>query len=412
MKYVIIGNSAAAVGCIEGIRSVDKEGSITVISDEKHHTYSRPLISYLLLGKTTEQKMKYRDSGFYKKNGVNAMLGEKALKIDPKAKTVTTDKGNVIEYDKLLCATGSSPMIPPMAGLETVKKQFTFMTLDSAKALKKAVDKRSKVLIVGAGLIGLKCAEGISESVGSITVVDLAPRILSSILDEKGAHLVQSHLEKHGLKFYLGDCVSQFEENTATLKSGAKLDFDTLVLAVGVRPNVSLVSEAGGKVERGIIIDKKMKTTLDDVYAAGDCTVSHDISSGTDRILALLPNAYMQGETAGINMAGGKHSFDKALPLNAIGFFGLHMVTAGSYIGEPVVKEKDGSYKALFCDKDRLKGFIMIGDIDKAGIYTSLIREKTPLHTLDTDLIFDHPSLMAFGKQKRAEMLAGAKKTK
>lgn len=412
MKYVIIGNSAAAVGCVEGIRSVDKSGEIVIISDEKYHTYSRPLISYLLLGETTEAKMKYRDPDFYKKNNVTAMLGEKVTEIDAKAKTVKTDKGNEIAYDKLMYAAGSSPFVPPMKGLEKVKKQFTFMTLDSAKALKSALNKNSRVLIVGAGLIGLKCAEGIRNMCGSITVVDLAPRVLSSILDDGGSDMVKAHLEKEGLKFYLNDCVEEFTENTAILKSGAQIGFDVLVLAVGVRPNTALIEQAGGKVERGVTIDKKMKTTLDDVYAAGDCTVSHDVSSGTDRILALLPNAYMQGETAGINMAGGKCSFEKALPLNAIGFFGLHMVTAGSYIGTPHVKKGVNSYKILFTDKDKLKGFIMIGDIDKAGIYTSLIREKTPLKSIDFDLIFERPSLMAFESDARAEMLSGAKKSK
>ncbi len=198
-KYVIIGNSAAAIGCVEGIRKVDKTGGITIISDEKHHTYSRPLISYLLYGKTDEQRMKYRPDSFYDDNGVTTMLGKKVTKINAEDKTVTLDDGESLTYDKLMYATGSSPFVPPTKGLETVKNQFTFMTLDEAKALGDAVSKQTDALIIGAGLIGLKCMEGILDRAKSVTVVDLAPKILSSILDDDGAKMMQSYLESEGV---------------------------------------------------------------------------------------------------------------------------------------------------------------------------------------------------------------------
>ena len=163
MKYVIIGNSAAAVGCVEGIRQIDKESPITLIASEPHHTYSRPLISYLLYGHTDEQRMKYRPDSFYADNGVETMLGETVTAIDPKGKTVTLESGKVVSYDKLMVATGSRPFVPPIEGLDKVEKKFSFMTLDDAHALDAALNKDSRVLIMGAGLIGLKCAEGLSD---------------------------------------------------------------------------------------------------------------------------------------------------------------------------------------------------------------------------------------------------------
>lgn len=406
MKYVIIGNSAAAIGCVEGIRSADKKGEIVIISDEKHHTYSRPLISYLLFGKTDEQRMKYRPDSFYKDNGVKTMLGKKVVSIDAKAKTVSLDSGKAISYDKLLYATGSCPFVPPAKGLEKVKNQFTFMTLDSAKALEKQLDKTKNVLIIGAGLIGLKCMEGILDRVNSVTVVDLAPKILSSILDDDGSALMQKYLEDKGVKFILNDCVDEYSENSAKLKSGIELSFDILVTAVGVRPNTAIIEKAGAKVERGVVVDESMKTTLDDVYAAGDCTLSHDISADCNRILALLPNAYIQGETAGKCMAGENAIFDKAIPMNAIGFFGYHIITAGSYEGDEKVVKDGENYKKMFIKDGLLKGYILIGNVDRAGIYTSLIRNKTPLDTIDFDLIFARPTLMAFSKKDREEKLA------
>lgn len=405
-KYVIIGNSAGAVGCVEGIRSIDKDGEITLIASEPHHTYSRPLISYLLYGKTDEQRMKYRPDSFYKDNKVKKMLGRTVTSIDNKEKKVILSDGKEVEYEKLMVATGSVPFVPPMEGLDNVKKKFSFMTLDDAHKLEKAITPESKVLIVGAGLIGLKCAEGINDKVGSLTVVDLADRILPSILDSDGSAIVQKHIESEGVKFYLRDSVKAFEKNKAALVSGAEIDFDVLVLAVGVRPCVSLISDIGGKVNRGIVTDDKCRTSIKDIYAAGDCTESHDVSSNSEKVMALLPNAYMQGETAGINMAGGKAVYDNAIPMNAIGFFGLHIITAGTYDGECYTNTDGGNYKKLFYKSNHLKGYIMIGDIKRAGIYTSLIKKQTPLSSIDFDLIKDKPQLMAFSKKTREDFLA------
>ncbi len=409
MKYVIIGNSAAAVGCIEGIREKDKKGSITVVSNEIHHTYSRPLISYLLYGKTDEERMKYRPDSFYEDNGVTTMLGRTAVKINPDKKTVELDDGTALSYDKLLVATGSKPFIPPMEGLDTVEKSFTFMTLDDAKALDAALTKNSRVLIVGAGLIGLKCAEGIFDKIGHLTVIDLADRILPSILDEKGSELVQKFLEDKGIEFRLGTSAASFDGNKAVLTNGDEIEFDVLVVAVGVRPNTELVSEAGGSVDRGIVTDKYSRTTITDVYAAGDCAKSHDITTGTDRILALLPNAYMQGVAAGRHMTGADMPFETAMPMNAIGFFGYHVITAGNYDGEELVTCDGMNYKKLVIKDNCLKGFIMIGDVRRAGIYTKLIREKVPLDTIDFELISRKPQLMAFSREERAKQLGGKK---
>lgn len=408
MKYVIIGNSIASVGCIEGIRKTDRDGSITVIGEEPYRTYCRPLISYLLMGRTTEEKMAYRDERFYSDNNVTCITGKQATKVDPKQKLVALEDGSTVPYDKLLVATGSRPFVPPMVGMDRIRKKFSFMTLDDAKALEQSLTKQSRVLIVGAGLIGLKCAEGILDRVKSITVVDLAPRILPSILDETGSELVRKWLEDRGLVFHLADSVAEFLDDTALLKSGTVVPYDVVVLAVGVRPNTELLKEAGAEVGKGIKIDDRCTTTIPDIYAAGDCTESHDITIDQDRILALLPNAFMQGECAGSNMAGQEALFDKAIPMNAIGFFGLHVITAGSYIGDDRLYQSRNGYKRLFIQDGLLKGYILVGDtVSRAGIYTSLIRNKTPLEDIDFELICASPQLMAFARKDRAAKLGG-----
>ena len=400
-QYIIIGNGVAAVGCIEGIRCLDKESKITVISEENHPVYCRPLISYYLENKTDLERINYRSADFYEKMGCDVFYSKKVIRIDADSKKIVLDDGTKLPYTEVCVATGSAPFVPPFEGLDTVEKKFSFMTLDDALALEKTIDKNNKVLIVGAGLIGLKCAEGLHNRVASITVCDLADRVLSSILDTDCAAIVHKHLEANGIQFMLGDTAVQFENNLAHMKSGKTVEFDTLVLAVGVRANTALLKEIGGEVNRGILINDRMETSIANVYAAGDCTEGNDISLGQKRVLALLPNAYMQGHTAGVNMAGGNNVFDKAIPMNSIGFFGLHIMTAGTYDGERYEEKTDGTLKRLFVQDELLKGFILIGKTERAGIYTSLIREKTPLDTIDFDTMKKIATSIAFSPEKR-----------
>ncbi len=406
-RYVIVGNGAAAVGCIEGIRAVDAKGEITVVSQEDRPVYGRPLISYYLMGKTDLAKMNYRPADFYEKNGCRVLYGRRAVALDPEKKTVTLDEGKPLPYDALCIATGSRPFVPPFEGLDTVEKKYSFMTLDDALALEGALSETARVLIVGAGLIGLKCAEGIKDRVGRITVCDLADRVLSSILDDDCAAVVQKRLEENGIDFLLGDTAVRFDGNTAEMKSGKSVDFDVLVLAVGVRANVDLVKEAGGTVNRGIVVDKACATDLPSVYAAGDCAEGFDASIGQNRVLAILPNAYLQGHTAGSNMAGGDDLLSNAIPMNSIGFFGLHVMTAGAYDGEMTEEKSEGGIKRFFVKDGLLRGYILIGDTERAGIYTSLVREKTPLSTVDFDLTKKYASNLIFSRENRRKKFGG-----
>ena len=411
-QYVIIGNGVAAVGCIEGIRSIDPNGKITVVSEEEHPVYCRPLISYYLEGKTDLQRMDYRGADFYEKMGCDVLYGKTAVKIDSDEKNVLLDDGTVLPYTAVCVAAGSSPFIPPMEGLETVENKFSFMTLDDALQLAAAVGKDSRVLIIGAGLIGLKCAEGLRDRVASITVCDLADRVLSSILDNECAAVMQAHLEANGSGFMLSDTAERFDGHRAFMKSGKTADFDVLVLAVGVRANTALVKDIGGEVNRGILVDDRMRTSIPDVYAAGDCTEGEDISLGKKRVLAILPNAYMQGDCAGVNMAGGNKEFHKGIPMNSIGFFGLHAMSAGSYWSEDengqVYEEKtDGKLKRLFVRDGCLTGFILIGETERAGIYTSLIREKTPLETIDFEMLKKVATSAVFSSEIRRKKFGG-----
>lgn len=398
-RYVIIGGGIAGVNCIEGIRSLDPEGTITLVSDEPVSNYGRPLISYYLEEKTDLPRMSYRGQDFYERNHVCALHGVKAEKLLPEARQVLLSDGKTLPYDELCLCTGSVPFVPPMKGLDKVKDRFSFLTLSDAQALEQAVTPESRVLILGGGLIGLKAAEGLHGRAGEITVCDLAEYVLSSILQPDSAALVEAHLEQNGLRLKLGKTVEEFTEHTARLTGGETVEFDVLVLAVGVRPNTALLKEAGGKAERGIATDSSMRTSLPHVYAAGDCTGPY----------LILPHAAMQGLCAGKNMAGGRETVSADTPMNSIGFFGLHLMTAGDCPeGTEVYEEKkENILKRLFIKDDRLCGFLLLGNVDRAGIYTALIREKRPLSSLDFEAVKKSPGLLPFGAQYRGQKLGG-----
>lgn len=401
--YLIIGCSVAGVAAAEAIRKTDKTGSIRILTDEDRPAYGRPLISYELQGVTSD--MSYRSAGFYESNNIELSLNTRAEKIDPSGHTVTTKNGETIPYKKLLVATGSSPFVPPAEGLDKVKNRFCFYTARDEENLKAALGSDSRLLIVGAGLIGLKCMEGAYSITKNITVLDLAPKVLSSVLDDECAALVREKIEEKGIRVILSDCVESYDAHSCVTRGGLKLDFDVLVTAVGVRPNVSLVEGAGGRINRGIVVDEGGRTTLPDVFAAGDCTVSRDVASGAEKVMAVLPNAYMQGEIAGCNMAGGDRTFPPLTPLNSIGFFGVHVLSAGDNKGEIVEKRGDGYLKRFFIRNGLLVGFMLVNSYDRAGILLSLIRERTPLSEVDFEAMIDEPRLAGLRKEVRTAKL-------
>lgn len=416
MRYVIIGASAAGLATAESIRKTDKSGEITVLTKENYLPYSRPSISYLLKGTVEEKSMFLRKPQFYTDNNINIITSANVTAIDREKKIVKAGRKEY-PYDKLCLATGSKPFVPPVENAQGCKNVFTFLDLESAKSLKKAVNKDTRAVVIGAGLIGMKAAEGLSKICKSVEVAELSPRVLPSILDDKSAVFVKRYLEEHGISFHLEDTVVKANVKngkvvSALLKSGKTLACDILVIAVGVRPEVELAEKAGLDVSRGIKVDQKtMQTSVKDIYAAGDCTVSVDMLDGSEKIIALWPNAVYQGMAAGSHMAGGSLEMSGAYSVNAIDFYGFRICTCGliNAKGEQYkdkVRTEGDSYKRLIFEGSRLVGFVLINASENAGIYTSLIENKVDLNTLEGD-IMDTPSLFLFPRDTRTQKLTG-----
>ncbi|MBM7622652.1 NAD(P)/FAD-dependent oxidoreductase [Sporohalobacter salinus] len=418
MDYVIIGNSAAGIGAVEGIREVDSKGRITLISDEPYHTYSRPLISYYLANKANWETMKFRSNDFYAENNVETKLGMKAVGINEADKSVNLANGEKIEFDKLLVATGGTPFIPPIEGVDK-NNIYNFIKLDDAKSIAGDIEnlETGKVVILGAGLIGLKAAEALFKQGLEVIVVELADQVLNAILDDEAAKLVQQHLEEKGINFIFEDTVTQFlGEDKVTgvrLESEKELDCDLAIVAAGVKPNIEVVEETDIEVNQGIIVNNKLKTSITNIYAAGDVAESNNLVRDIKEVVPIWPDAYNQGWTAGKNMAGVKEDYLECFSRNSIGFFGLPMITAG--IIEPesddhevlVTKnEEEKVYKKIILQNDRIIGFIYLNDIDRAGILTGLIKEKQSITEVKDELLADNFGYLSFNKEWRQERLA------
>lgn len=417
-NYLILGNSAAAIAAVESIRSIDTTSTIRMVSPEPYAAYGTPLISYLLEGKTTEDQMSLKNESFYDDLSIDTTFGKgfEAINLDPQAHEVKLANGEKIKYDKVLVATGSIPFNPPIAGLKGATNMSTFINLDQAKFCAKQIslcrqraheqNRKCRVIIVGAGLIGLKAAESLLSYSDEIVVLEMAPHILPAVLDTEGAAIMMRLLQDHGIVCFPGITANEFIQNDrgkifeAHLTNDEVLPCDFVVSAVGVRPNASLLEEAGAEMGRGVIIDEALQTSLPDVYAAGDVTQTNDLLDGFPKSLALWPNAIRQGRLAGLHMAKSveAENYPGNFAVNSVDFFDdIYLLTAGiinpaeGQNFEEVINVEGDIYTKFVIKNNLLYGYITLNTPENAGIYTALINEKIPLTDVDKETFLRNP---------------------
>lgn len=423
MNYVIIGNSVAAVGAIRGIRSIDQRGNITVISRERHVAYGRPLISYLLGGLITEKRMAYLPEDFYEKNRVNLLLNAEVVGVDPENRNVAIAGGDVISYDRLLIATGGDPFVPPIEGMAGKDRVFTFTTWDDAAKLKGIADDIEKVVVIGGGLIGLKAAEGLHLLHKKITIVELADRILSAAFDRPAGRVVAKKMKANGIDVITEDTVVKIEGDGAaitgvTLKSGDFIPCDTVIVAIGVRPAASFLKGSGVEVNRGIVVDDRMETNVKGVFAAGDVAEARDFFSGVKNPMPIWPDAYIQGDIAGVTMAGGKKEYEGGIAMNSIELFKVSTISMG--ITNPVEPKEyeiltyqdleNYQYRKIVLKDGLLAGAVLVGAVDRAGIFAGLIRDRIDVTPFKDQLLTPDFGFVNLPREIRSALFAPAGK--
>lgn len=421
-SYLIIGNCAAGIGALEAIRRVDREGDVTIVTAEPYHAYSRPLITYLLGGKVDEAQMPYRPKDFYEQMRARVMLGTRVEEIDPTRARVRTSAGEELAYDKLLIATGGQPILPPdVPGLDA-QGVFTFTTWDDARAMASYIKDTAarSAVVIGGGLIGLKTVEALVALKIETTVVELAERVLAITLDEQASAMAAGALEKAGVKLLCSTTVKEVltkagKVTGVRLADGQELACDLVVVAIGVRPRLELAKSAGLKTGRGIVVNETMATSADGIWAAGDVAEALEIISGERRPVPIWPVAYRQGAVAGTLMAGGEDRYEGAIAMNSVEICGLPTISAGltSPTGEGYrilthLDESRGRYKKLVVDPEgRLVGYVLVGQVERAGILTALITRRVDVSGFVEELMPEGFGLMSLPEELRWELYKG-----
>ena len=399
MNHVILGNSAAGTAAAEAIRQQDPAASIVMLSRDTSF-YSRCQLHLVASGQRTEQQANFLPADWAKKYKVDLRLGQTVTGIDQEKRVVVCESGEQVGYDRLLVTTGSRSSLPPIPGMKG-EGVYGLRNLEDAQQLLQIFRSKQHVVIIGAGLVGSELAEALKE-VGhpSVSLLEMAPYPLPLQLEEVTGGRLRDLMQQHGVDMYCGDGVTSVERTPAgapvavNLKSGLKLPADLIVAAAGVRANVELLSGLGAQCNRGIVIDEGCRTSLPDIYAAGDVTECRDVT--LDRVMgsAIWPAARKQGHVAGINMAGGKASLQEHTGLRAsVSLFGASMVSVGAVFSPDPAWEKQVynrtdsrgrlCSKVCYTDGDGiLKAAILWGDVSQAGLYGDAVVNRRRLGDL------------------------------
>ena len=417
---LIVGDCIAGISCAETLRQYGYDGNIIMLSKEEYPAYGRPLISYYLAGKISFDNIFLRDEDFYEKMNIEHHLNTKVVSIDFDNCKVNTEKGKVFSYDKLVIAAGGNPFIPPIKGSENVSGVTTFTTLKDALYIEEHLDSIEKVVVLGAGLIGLKATEALSYRGKDITMVELANRVLPTVLDVEGGNYFYERMKKDGIKFFFENTVEEvISENGkirgVRLKSGDELICDLLIIAIGVRPNLDFIDKSKLDCGRGIKINKNSKTNVDNVYAAGDIADAYDLIFNTVRNMPIWPNAYWQGRFAALDIVGKEYDFSGHIVMNSIAYKDLPMISAG-IIEAPNVEieskiiKTEKTYRRFNFQEDKLVGMLFIGDVQDKGVLIHLMNHQDLVPKLKDRIFKEDFSFIDFPEDYREEHLKAAYK--
>lgn len=418
MKYVIVGASAAGVQAAEELRKLDPQGDIRLIGDEPGPPYSRCLISRCADGRLAADRLYFKTAHFARDFNIRHTAGVRVTAIDRDARTVSCANGETVPYDRLLLATGSRPWLPRIPGREHRGVQ-TFHSLADAASLSAGMETAEAAVVIGAGFVGLEAAYALARRGLSVTVIERCGQILPNQLDSRGAAIVHADLESLGVRIILDQSVSAIDGNGratgVTIADKPHLRADLVVIATGVEPNKELAVQAGLDSARGIRVNDFLRTSDPCIFAAGDAIEIADITTGRQVPSATWFNAVLQGRYAGHNMAGrGRRYLGSVGIQNAVQFhqipaisFGQTLVDSDNHDDCEVISANEGSatYRKLVLKGNRIVGMIFVGDIQKSGFYSALIRHQVDVSRyraklLDKDFSYaEFSGVEQFGQQ-------------
>lgn len=362
-KYLIIGNGVAGTTAATEIRNNDAQGRISVITEEKIPFYSRIKLPDFVAGTAGKSDLVIRGDQWYHDHKIDLKTGVAITDINHVKRQATDESGNVWEYDSLLIATGSNSFIPPVDG-STKKNVFALRTYEDACQIFKTAQTSRNAVVIGGGLLGLEAAYALIKKGLNVTVVEFADRLLPRQMDTQGAALLKEMLEKQGFKFKLDARTKKIAGNQAVtgveLESGELLDAELVLFSTGVRPNLDLAKKLALEIDRGIVVNSHMETSVEHIYAAGDAAQFEQTN------FCIWPEAQEQGRVAGANMSGVVEDFQPIVPSNRLKVAGIDLGSAGDIdpdeLLESEIEKSDQVYRKMVKKEGRIVGCIMLGN--------------------------------------------------
>ncbi|HIJ42153.1 MAG TPA: NAD(P)/FAD-dependent oxidoreductase [Deltaproteobacteria bacterium] len=390
-NYVVVGNGIAGTTAAENIRKQDKEGSITIVTEEDVPFYYRIRLNEYLSGDMTEEELIGKGDEWYRGHNITLKLNTRVSGAVPGEKILFTTDNERIGYDRLLLATGSHSFIPPIKGSDR-KGVFALRSLQDARDISSWAGDVEDVVLIGGGLLGLEAGNALRRLGKKVTVVEFFPRLLPRQLDVDGAGRLQKIMEGMGFSFRLGAKTEAIAGADGVvdvqLEGGETLPARMVIISAGVRPNMELAKDLGLEHDKGIKVNERLVTSSPHIYAAGDVAEFNGMPYG------IWPAAMEQGKIAGTNMAGGDQVYQGTTMANTLKVVGVDLASAGNIDADNSLESKvvtdDTVYKKVVLEKDRIVGCIMLGNTKGFSRITKAMEEKLDVSGVKDGILSDH----------------------
>lgn len=405
MRHVIIGNGPAGVIAAETLRKLDPYGEVVLIGDEPEPPYSRMAIPYLLQGNIEEEGTYLRKGKDHFKNLNIKLLTGRARRVDPKNRKIVLDNDAVESYDRLLIATGSTPVSPPIPGIN-LPGVYPCWTLEDSRHIAERAKPGARVLQMGAGFIGCIIMEALAARKVNLTVVEMGNRMVPRMMTEAAGQLIKKWCEKKDVRVYTSTKVTAIEAGSASmakrvvkkllregsqppllvkLDNGETIEADLVISATGVKPNIGFLKDSGIKTDVGVSVNEKMETNVPGVYAAGDVAQAEEFYTQSWIVNAIQPNAADQARVAASNMAGKPSRSQGTMAINVLDTLGLISSSFGQWMGveggehAELIDVENFRYLSLEFKDDVLIGATSLGLTQHVGVIRGLIQTKVKL---------------------------------
>ncbi len=392
-KYMIVGCSHAGLAALAAIRLIDETGTITMMTREPSLPYSPTILPYVICGQRLPDQVYLRDNNYFDDLDVSCRQAASVTGVNPTEKTVTVASGQKIRYEKLLLATGADAAIPPFDGIERAPYQVV-RTLDDALKLRESMKTARSAVVIGAGLIAMHTAENLAQAGLAVTMVVRRRVSLFSYFDGEAARMIENIYSENGVTIATGSAVDHVASGNGScsvvLESGRVIHGDLLLLTTGIRPRIDYLAGSGIETDRGIVVDETMRTSAEDVWAAGDVAQGPGFFDSGTTVNATLPNASVQGRIAGMDMVSDPalKPYPGSSGLNTFNFFGHHGFSLGlatvtessdEFEVNTVYLPSSRKYQKLVFRNNRLVGVSALDAELDPGVLRELIQRQIDL---------------------------------